>query len=101
MYNEKVFFDGLPKSAFGKHYNIEFRGAHKDPVTDRTPIITLNSKLIAECHDMFMFMSECGGIDLIYKERILSMICTEKPKHGTNNHKNILDEYFRKSDKRY
>ena len=42
MYNEKVFFDGLPKSAFGKHYNIEFRRAHRDPVTDRTPIITLN-----------------------------------------------------------
>lgn len=97
MYNEKVFFDGLPKSAFGKHYNIEFRGAHKDPVTDRTPIITLNSKLIAECHDMFMFMSECGGIDIIYKERILSMICTEKPEHESYCYKNILDRYARKS----
>lgn len=97
MYNEKVFFDGLPKSAFGKHYNVEFRGGYKDPITDRQPIFTFNSKLIAECPDMFMFMSECGGIDLIYKERILSMICTEKPKHESNCYKNILDRYARKS----
>lgn len=96
MYNEKVFFEGLPKSAFGKHYNVEFRGAMKDPFDGRSPIITLNSKLIAECHDMFMFMSECGGIDLIYKERILSMICTEKPKHESYCYKNILDRYARK-----
>ena len=97
MYNEKLFSDGLPKSAFGKHYNVEFRGAHRDPITDRQSIITLNSKLIAECHDMFMFMSECGGIDLIYKERILSMICTEKPKHESYCYKDILNRYTRKS----
>lgn len=97
MYNEKVFFDGLPKSAFGKHYNVELRGARRDPITDRQPIFTFNSKLIAECKDMFMFMSECGGIDLIYKERILSMICTEKPKHESYYYKDILDRWARKS----
>lgn len=97
MYNEKVFFDGLPKSAFGKHYNVEVRGAVKDPYDGRSPIMTFNSKLIAECPDQFMFMSECGGIDMIYKERVLSMICTEKPKHGTSCYKNILDKYARKS----
>lgn len=96
MYNEKVFFEGLPKSAFGKHYNLEVRGARRDPITDRETVFTLNSKLIAECPDQFMFMSECGGIDMIYKERILSMICTEKPKHGTNCYKYILDKYARK-----
>ena len=97
MYNEKLFADGLPKSAFRKHYNIEFRGAYRDPITDRQSIITLNSKLIAECRDMFMFMSECSGIDLIYKERILSMICTEKPKHESYCYKDIINRYTRKS----
>lgn len=101
MYNEKVFFEGLPKSAFGKHYNVEVRGAVRSPYDGRQEVITFNSKLIAENEDLFMFMAECGGIDLIYKERVLSLICTEKPKHGTNNHKNILDEYFRKSAERY
>ena len=100
MYNEKVFFEGLPKSAFGKHYNIAFREAIKDP-SGLSKISTFNSKLIAENEEQFMFMTECGGIDLIYKERILSMICTEKPRYGTSNHKNILDEYFRKSAERY
>lgn len=59
--------------------------------------MTLNSKLIAECSDMFMFMSRCGGIDMIYKERILSMICTEKPKYETSYYRDILDKYARKS----
>lgn len=96
MYNEKVFFEGLPKSAFGKHYNVEWKTAIRN--FDGLPqVMTLNSKLIAECPDMFMFMSECGGIDLIYKERILSMICTEKPKHESYCYKNILDRYARKS----
>lgn len=96
MYNDKVFFEGLPKSAFGKHYNLEVYGARRDPITDREAVFTLNSKLIAECHDLFMFMSECGGIDIIHKERIISMICTEKPKHGTSSYKDILDKYARK-----
>ena len=97
MYNEKVFFEGLPKSAFGKHYNVEVRGAYRDPITDCQTVVTFNSKLIAECPDQFMFMSECGGIDMIYKERVLSMICTEKPKHESYCYKNILDRYARKS----
>ena len=101
MYNEKIFSEGLPKSAFGKHYNVEVRSAVRDIFNGCQSIITFNSKLIAENEEQFMFMSECGGIDLIYKERVLSMLCTEKPKHGTNNHKNILDEYFRKSAERY
>jgi hypothetical protein len=101
MYNEKVFFEGLPKCAFGKHYNVEVRSAARDIFNGHQSIITFNSKLIAENENLFMFMSESGGIDLIYKERVLSMICTEKPKHGTNNYKNILDEYLRKSTKQY
>lgn len=97
MYNEKVWLEGLPKSAFGKYYNVEFYVGEKR-IDDNSPrIATFNSKLIAEDAAMFMFMDETGGIEMINKSRLVSMICTERTRYESRYHKSIFDEYFRKS----